>query len=139
MSANQLGMRDMKKPWLERVLEGGLFRARWLMAPFYVGLIAAVVALLVVFFQELIHQIPMLWTFDPVTHAYAMTADDAIMLAFQKMLVEAGYICTIRATRGDDIDAACGQLVGQVQDRTRRSEKWRESVARSGEILRSPQ
>ena len=71
----------MKKPWLERVLEGGLFRARWLMAPFYVGLIAAVVALLVVFFQELIHQIPMLWTFDPVTHAYAMTADDAIMLA----------------------------------------------------------
>ena len=81
MSANQLGMRDMTKPWLERVLEGGLFRARWLMAPFYVGLIAAVVALLVVFFQELIHQIPMLWTFDPVTHAYAMTADDAIMLA----------------------------------------------------------
>jgi len=71
----------MKKPWLERALEGGLFRARWLMAPFYVGLIAAVIALLVVFFQELIHQIPMLWTFDPATHAYAMTADDAIMLA----------------------------------------------------------
>jgi uncharacterized protein (TIGR00645 family) len=71
----------MKKPLLERALENGLFRARWLMAPFYVGLIAAVVALLVVFFQELIHQIPMLWTFDPVTHAYAMTADDAIMLA----------------------------------------------------------
>ena len=71
----------MKKPFLERALENGLFRARWLMAPFYVGLIAAVVALLVVFFQELIHQIPMLWTFDPVTHAYAMTADDAIMLA----------------------------------------------------------
>jgi len=71
----------MKKPFLERALENGLFRARWLMAPFYVGLIAAVVALLVVFFQELVHQIPMLWTFDPVTHAYAMTADDAIMLA----------------------------------------------------------
>ena len=33
MSADQIGMRDMKKPWLERVLEGGLFRARWLMAP----------------------------------------------------------------------------------------------------------
>ncbi|MBK8840625.1 MAG: TIGR00645 family protein [Hyphomonadaceae bacterium] len=71
----------MKKPFLERALETGLFRARWLMAPFYVGLIAAVAALLVVFFQELVHQIPMLWTFDPVTHAYAMTADDAIMLA----------------------------------------------------------
>ena len=81
MSARQPGMYDMKKPFFERALENGLFRARWLMAPFYVGLIAAVVALLVVFFQELIHQIPMLWTFDPVTHAYAMTADDAIMLA----------------------------------------------------------
>ncbi len=81
MSAHHGGMYDMKKPLLERALENGLFRARWLMAPFYVGLIAAVVALLVVFFQELIHQIPMLWTFDPVTHAYAMTADDAIMLA----------------------------------------------------------
>jgi uncharacterized protein (TIGR00645 family) len=70
-----------KKPFLESALEGGLFASRWLMAPFYVGLVAALVALMVVFFQELAHQIPMLWTFDPVTHAYAMTADDAIMLA----------------------------------------------------------
>lgn len=70
-----------KKHLLENVIEGGLFASRWLMTPFYVGLIAALVALMVVFFQELAHQIPMLWTFDPVTHAYAMTADDAIMLA----------------------------------------------------------
>ena len=70
-----------RKPFLENALEGGLFASRWLMAPFYVGLIAALVALMVVFFQELAHQIPMLWTFDSVTHAYAMTADDAIMLA----------------------------------------------------------
>ena len=61
--------------------ERTLFASRWLMAPFYVGLIAALVALMVVFFQELAHQIPMLWTFDPVTHVYAMTANDAIMLA----------------------------------------------------------
>jgi uncharacterized protein (TIGR00645 family) len=70
-----------KKPFFERALEGGLFSSRWLMAPFYVGLVAALIALMVVFFQELIHQIPMLWTFDPVTHVYAMTANDAIMLA----------------------------------------------------------
>jgi uncharacterized protein (TIGR00645 family) len=70
-----------KKPFLESTLEGGLFASRWLMAPFYVGLIAALVALMVVFFQEIFHKIPMLWTFDAVTHAYAMTADDAIMLA----------------------------------------------------------
>jgi 23S rRNA (adenine2503-C2)-methyltransferase len=30
----------------------------------------------------------------------------------------------LRTTRGDDIDAACGQLVGQVQDRTRRQERY---------------
>ena len=70
-----------KKPFFERTLEGGLFASRWLMAPFYVGLVAALIALMVVFFQELVHQIPMLWTFDPVTHVYAMTANDAIMLA----------------------------------------------------------
>jgi len=70
-----------KKPFFESILEGGLFGSRWLMAPFYVGLVVALVALMVVFFQELIHQVPMLWTFDPITHAYAMTADDAIMLA----------------------------------------------------------
>jgi uncharacterized protein (TIGR00645 family) len=70
-----------KKSFFESTLEGGLFASRWLMAPFYVGLVAALIALMVVFFQELAHQVPMLWTFDPVTHAYAMTANDAIMLA----------------------------------------------------------
>ena len=71
----------MNKPFLERVLEGGLFASRWLMAPFYVGLIAALGALMVVFFQELWHEIPLLWTMDPVTHAYAMDAEGAILLA----------------------------------------------------------
>ncbi|MBK8741597.1 MAG: 23S rRNA (adenine(2503)-C(2))-methyltransferase RlmN [Betaproteobacteria bacterium] len=41
--------------------------------------------------------------------------------AFQKTLTDAGYIATIRKTRGDDIDAACGQLAGQVLDKTRRT------------------
>ena len=39
---------------------------------------------------------------------------------FQKILQDAGLVATIRKTRGDDIDAACGQLAGQVQDRTKR-------------------
>ncbi|HMW72939.1 MAG TPA: 23S rRNA (adenine(2503)-C(2))-methyltransferase RlmN [Cellvibrionaceae bacterium] len=43
---------------------------------------------------------------------------------FQTILIEAGYTTTIRTTRGDDIDAACGQLAGQVNDRTRRSERY---------------
>jgi|TARA_R100000005_G_scaffold96582_1_gene84789 23S rRNA (adenine2503-C2)-methyltransferase len=44
---------------------------------------------------------------------------------FWQVLVDAGYIVTVRTTRGDDIAAACGQLVGQVVDRTRRSERYR--------------
>ncbi len=43
---------------------------------------------------------------------------------FHRTLMDAGYIVTIRTTRGDDISAACGQLVGQVQDRTRRSTRY---------------
>ena len=39
---------------------------------------------------------------------------------FQKILRDAGMVTTIRKTRGDDIDAACGQLAGKVQDRTHR-------------------
>ncbi|MBU6952563.1 23S rRNA (adenine(2503)-C(2))-methyltransferase RlmN [Hahella sp. HN01] len=45
-------------------------------------------------------------------------------LRFQKILSDAGYVATVRTTRGDDIDAACGQLVGRVEDRTRRSQKY---------------
>jgi 23S rRNA (adenine2503-C2)-methyltransferase len=44
---------------------------------------------------------------------------------FWQVLVDAGYIVTVRTTRGDDISAACGQLVGEVVDRTRRSERYR--------------
>jgi len=40
------------------------------------------------------------------------------VLAFAKILLDAGIVTTVRKTRGDDIDAACGQLAGDVQDRT---------------------
>ncbi len=40
---------------------------------------------------------------------------------FQEILLDAGVIATTRKTRGSEIDAACGQLAGQVQDRTRRT------------------
>ncbi|MEL0614156.1 23S rRNA (adenine(2503)-C(2))-methyltransferase RlmN [Marinomonas arenicola] len=43
---------------------------------------------------------------------------------FQKILADAGYTVTVRTTRGDDIDAACGQLVGDFHDKTRRSQKY---------------
>jgi 23S rRNA (adenine2503-C2)-methyltransferase len=40
------------------------------------------------------------------------------VLAFAHVLTSAGIVTTVRKTRGDDIDAACGQLAGDVQDRT---------------------
>ncbi len=62
----------MKKPLLETWLERGLFASRWLMAPFYVGLVIALAALIVVFFQELFHELP---------HLLEMKPENAIMLA----------------------------------------------------------
>jgi 23S rRNA (adenine2503-C2)-methyltransferase len=44
---------------------------------------------------------------------------------FWQILIDAGFIVTVRSTRGDDIDAACGQLVGDVVDKTRRAERYR--------------
>jgi uncharacterized protein (TIGR00645 family) len=49
----------MKKPFLESFLERGLFASRWLMAPIYLGLVVVLVGLIVVFFQELIHELPL--------------------------------------------------------------------------------
>ena len=80
--------------------------------------------------------------FNPFPHTpYQRSTKEAIS-AFQKILIEAGFTCTIRTTRGDDIDAACGQLVGKVQDRTRRAERWQSAVGQSREkdiIIRSVQ
>jgi 23S rRNA (adenine2503-C2)-methyltransferase len=50
---------------------------------------------------------------------------------FQEQLMSAGMIATVRRTRGEDIDGACGQLAGRVQDRTRR--RSRVAVAAAGE------
>jgi len=48
----------MNGSWLEKYLEGGLFKSRWLLAPFYVGLVIALAMLLVVFVRELVTSIP---------------------------------------------------------------------------------
>jgi 23S rRNA (adenine2503-C2)-methyltransferase len=47
-------------------------------------------------------------------------SDEDVIRAFQKILLDANVLTMVRRTRGDDIDAACGQLKGQVIDRTRR-------------------
>lgn len=69
--------------------------------------------------------------FNPFAHApYARSSNNRIH-AFSQILNQAGFVCTVRQTRGDDIDAACGQLVGQVADKTRRAQRWQQRVASS--------
>ena len=58
--------------------------------------------------------------FNPFPNTEFSTSSRNRIVAFQKTLQDAGLVATIRKTRGDDIDAACGQLAGRVQDKTRR-------------------
>ena len=58
--------------------------------------------------------------FNPFPGSEFRASPRARIVAFQKHLMDAGIVTTIRKTRGDDIAAACGQLAGQVQDRTKR-------------------
>ena len=59
--------------------------------------------------------------FNPFAASGLTCSAPAKVAAFAKILTEAGIVTTIRKTRGDDIDAACGQLAGQIKDRTRRT------------------
>ncbi len=55
----------LNKPLAERWMERSLFASRWLLAPIYLGLVVALGALILVFFQELIHELPTILTARP--------------------------------------------------------------------------
>ena len=57
--------------------------------------------------------------FNPFPASGLRRSESAQVSAFARILSDAGIVTTVRKTRGDDIDAACGQLAGEVQDRTR--------------------
>ena len=61
--------------------------------------------------------------FNPFPQSGLKRSNNPRVQAFARILVDAGIVTTVRKTRGDDIDAACGQLAGEVQDRTRASER----------------
>ena len=72
------------------------------------------------------HRVPCkfnLIPFNPFPQSGLKRSGNARVQAFAKILLDAGMVTTVRKTRGDDIDAACGQLAGEVQDRTRASER----------------
>lgn len=77
---------------------------------------------------ELLRDVPVkinLIPFNPFNLSNYKRVSNNALRKFQDILMEEGYITTVRTTRGDDIDAACGQLAGQVNDLTRRSERYR--------------
>ncbi len=71
--------------------------------------------------------------FNPFPASGLLRSAPAKVQSFAKMLLEAGIVTTIRKTRGDDIDAACGQLAGDVKDRTRVQERIAQQ--RSGSVI----
>jgi len=62
--------------------------------------------------------------FNPFPGTRYARPDEIAVRRFQKILLDANVLTMVRRTRGDDIDAACGQLKGQVMDRTRRQERF---------------
>ncbi len=77
---------------------------------------------------ELLRDVPVkinLIPFNPFRLSNYRRVSNNALRRFQDILMAEGYITTVRTTRGDDIDAACGQLAGTVNDITRRSERYR--------------
>ncbi len=61
--------------------------------------------------------------FNPFPQSGLLCSAPKVVAEFAKILQDAGIVTTVRKTRGDDIDAACGQLAGDVQDRTKATER----------------
>lgn len=72
--------------------------------------------------------------FNPFPQSGLTRSPPEQILRFAKILSDAGIVTTIRKTRGDDIDAACGQLAGDVMDRTRVGER----MARQRTVMLKP-
>jgi len=80
---------------------------------------------------ELVRDVPCkfnLIPFNPFPESGLKRSTNVRIKAFAQLLTDAGLVTTIRKTRGDDIDAACGQLAGEVQDRTRVQERMQKQV-----------
>ena len=67
--------------------------------------------------------------FNPFAMSDYRTPSGSSVTNFRQILQKAGYTVTVRTTRADDIGAACGQLVGEVNDQTKRSQRHRAASA----------
>lgn len=66
--------------------------------------------------------------FNPFPGTRYQCSSEQTIERFRRIVHDAGVVTTVRKTRGDDIDAACGQLAGNVVDRTRRSERLKQQA-----------
>ena len=66
--------------------------------------------------------------FNPFPGTRYARSGETDIRAFQEILQKGKILAMVRRTRGDDIDAACGQLKGQVMDRTRRQAQFRATL-----------
>ena len=62
--------------------------------------------------------------FNPFSKSHYKTSSLQTVEHFQRILMKGGLMTWVRKTRGDDVDAACGQLAGQITDRTGRHQRW---------------
>src|SRR5690606_14703623 len=73
---------------------------------------------------DLLREVPCkinLIPFNPFPGSDYQRSSNSAVSNFRRILQDAGYTVTIRTTRGDEVAAACGQLVGEIQDQTRRA------------------
>ena len=73
--------------------------------------------------------------FNPFTLSDYCRPSGSSVTNFRQILQREGYTVTVRTTRGDDIGAACGQLVGEVADQTKRSQRHRAKAQLSGKVF----
>lgn len=66
--------------------------------------------------------------FNPFAGSGYKTVTNTALNRFRDILMAEGYTVTVRTTRGDDIAAACGQLAGEVNDRTKRQERYKKKL-----------
>jgi len=72
--------------------------------------------------------------FNPFPESGLIRSQNPRIKAFAQVLMDAGIVTTIRKTRGDDIDAACGQLAGEVKDRTKVQERMKKMADYQGKF-----
>ncbi len=73
--------------------------------------------------------------FNPFPASGLHRSSPARVAAFARVLQDGGIVTTVRRTRGDDIDAACGQLAGEVQDRTHVARRRARAAAPAGRVI----